>query len=124
MLEEKVRNGAYTNNERVLVPLADIFETADYYTLKLEMPGVTRESLDVMIENNEMEIRGKVSDNSPDNMEVKYSEFSHYDFFRKFSVGNDIDRNKIEATFENGVLTLVLHKLEAVKPKKISINVH
>ena len=41
---------------------------------------------------------------------------------RTFRIGNDIDRNRIDAKLENGILTLVLHKSEAVKPKKIMIN--
>jgi len=122
MLEATITNG-FANNERVIVPLTDIYETPDQYTLKLEMPGVTRESLDILIENNELEIRGTVNGFKPENKELKYSEFTHNNYYRTFSVGNDIDRNKISATFENGVLTLVLQKHEAVKPRKIPVTV-
>ncbi len=124
MLKEMVKTDNYSKDEQVLVPLADIYETADQYTLKLEMPGVTREKLEIMMENDELEIRGEVASYKPENKELKYSEFSHYDYLRRFTVGNDIDRDKINATFENGVLTLVLQKHESVKPKKIAINVH
>jgi len=122
MSEATITNG-YTSNERVMVPLTDIYETPDQYTLKLEMPGVTRDNLDIMIENNELEIKGRVDEFKPEKKDLKYSEFTQYNYYRTFSVGNDIDRNKISATFENGVLTLVLQKLEAVKPRKISVTV-
>lgn len=122
MSEATITNG-FANNEKVIVPLADIYETPDQYTLKLEMPGVTRENLDILIENNELEIRGKVDEFKPQNKELKYSEFTQNNYYRTFSVGNDIDRNKISATFENGVLTLVLQKHEAVKPRKIPVTV-
>jgi HSP20 family protein len=75
----------------------------------------------MVLEN--LEIRGRVPEFKPDNKTLSYSEFSQYDYYRNFTVGNDIDRNKISATFENGVLTLVLQKHEAVKPQKIPITV-
>jgi HSP20 family protein len=84
---------------------------------------VTRDNLDIQIEDNELEIRGTVEEFKPGDKKLTYSEFTQYDYYRSFTVGNDIDRNKINATFENGVLTLVLQKLEAVKPRKITINV-
>jgi HSP20 family protein len=124
MMKEIVKNDNNSRNERVLVPLADIHETADQYTLKLEMPGVIRDKLEITMENDELEIRGSVDPYKPENKELKYSEFSQHDYFRRFTVGNDIDRDKISAAFEDGVLTLVLLKHESVKPRKIAINVH
>jgi HSP20 family protein len=122
-MSELTRTNGFANNDRVMVPLTDIYETTDQYTLKLEMPGVTRENLDILMENNELEIRGKVDEYRPENKELKYSEFTQFNYYRTFSVGNDIDRNKISATFDNGVLTLVLQKHEAVKPRKIPVTV-
>lgn len=124
MASEIVNKENYTKDERFLVPLTDIYETPDQYTLKLEMPGVTKDHLSITMENDEIEIRGEAGDFKPENKELKYSEFCQYDYYRKFTAGNDIDRQKISATFENGVLTLVLQKHEAVKPRKIAINVH
>jgi HSP20 family protein len=124
MANEMVKKENYEKDERVLVPLTDIYETADQYTLKLEMPGVTRDKLEITMENDELEIRGEAETNKPEQMELKYSEFFQYDYYRRFTVSNDIDRQKISATFENGVLTLVLQKHESVKPRKIAINVN
>jgi len=123
MLDQMVRKSNNSRDEYVLVPLTDIYETADQYTLKMEMPGVTRDRLDITMENNELEIRGEVENYKPENKELKYSEFSQHNYYRKYNVGNDIDRNKINAVFENGVLTLILQKHEDVKPKKIPISV-
>lgn len=110
--------------EYLLTPAADIYETKDDYSMMLEMPGVTRENLTITIDNDELEIEGKVSDAAPEGKELKYSEYRLYDFYRKFRVGDDIDRNRIDATLENGVLKLVLHKVEAVKPKKIEVKIN
>jgi len=122
-MDEMVRKGNSPHDEYVMVPLTDIYETEDQYTLKLEMPGVTKDRLDMTMENNELEIRGKLEKYEPEGKELKYAEFAQHDFYRKYNVGNDIDREGIKATLEDGVLTLVLQKLESVKPRKISINV-
>jgi HSP20 family protein len=123
MANGKVKTNNYSQDERVLVPLTDIYHTADEYTLKLEMPGVAKDKLDVTIEDNELEIRGRVDQYAPEQKELKYSEFSQHPYYRKFTVGNDIDKEKITASFEDGVLTLKLQKSEAVKPRKINISV-
>ena len=123
MLDQRVIKSNSSPEEYVLLPLTDIYETADQYMLKMEMPGVLKEKLNIVLENNELEIRGETEKFNPENMELKYSEFSQYNYYRRYNVGNDIDRNRIKATFDNGVLTLELQKQEAVKPKKIAINV-
>ncbi len=123
MFDQRVRKTSTSGDEYVLLPLTDIYETEDQYTLKMEMPGITKDKLEVLLENNELEIRGGAEKHDSEGKELQYSEFSQYDYYRKYNVGDDIDRNGINATFENGVLTLVLKKHEAVKPKRIPINV-
>lgn len=123
MLDTRVIKSAAPQGDYVQVPLTDIYETPDQYTLKMEMPGVVKDRLDITLENNELEIRGETEKYKSEGRERKYSEFTQYDYYRKYDVGDDIDRGGINATFENGVLTLVLQKHEAVKPKKIPVNV-
>ncbi len=105
----------------VLVPSADIYENQNEYVIKADMPGVTRENLEVMIEKNELRIRGKVATENP--ADLKYAEYRLHNYFRSFTVGDSIDREKIQASLENGVLTLTLPKSEAVKPRRIEIKV-
>jgi len=114
----------YNGEECRLVPPSDIFETPDEYSLKLEMPGVMRENLDITLDNDELMIRGRIGGEKEETMELKYSEYTLHDYERKFMVGNDIDRDSIHANLENGVLTLTLRKRESVKPKKIEISTH
>lgn len=111
-----------TENRKVFhTPLADIFATADIYSVKLEVPGVTKENLNVIIEDDELKITAESSIEENEN-DLKYADYSVKNFSRNFRVGNDIDRNRIDAKLENGILTLTLHKSEEVKPKKIAIN--
>jgi len=121
--EKSIKNDNYRSDERVLTPAADIYETKDEYRLKLEMPGVTKDGITVTLDNNELTIEGTINDNVPGNRELKYAEYSLYNYYRKFRVGEDIDRNKIDATLDGGVLTVVLHKSEEAKPRKIDVKV-
>ena len=116
------RNVTYSNGEqkKVYVPLTDISETADMYSLKMEVPGAARENIDIVIEDEELRVTVRaVPEDSEDSL--RYAEFGSRDFYRAFRVGNEIDRNRIEAKLENGVLNIMLSKTEKVKPKKIQI---
>jgi len=102
-------------------PLADIYENDDIYSVKLEMPGIAKENLNIIIEDDELKISAESSREENDK-DLKYAEFGSKNYIRTFRVGGDVDRNRIDAKLENGILTLVLHKNEEVKPKKIMIN--
>ena len=116
------RNVTYANGEqkKVYIPLTDICETPESYSLKMEIPGAGRENIDIVIEDDELRVTVKSADEETEDT-LKYSEFGTRDFYRAFRVGNEIDRNKIEAKLENGVLNILLSKTEKVKPKKIQI---
>lgn len=117
-------NKALNTAARYTVPVADICESADGYILRLEMPGVAKENLQITLDNNELEISGKVEAPAFGNEELRLSEYALHDYYRTFRVGNDIDRNRVEAALENGVLTVQVHKHEEAKPKRIEISVH
>lgn len=116
------RNVTYASGEqkKVYVPLTDICETPDTYSLKMEVPGAARENIDIVIEDDELRVTVKAATEESEES-LKYAEFGSRDFYRAFRVGNEIDRNRIEAKLENGVLNILLSKTEKVKPKKIQI---
>ncbi|MFH0976192.1 MAG: Hsp20/alpha crystallin family protein [Spirochaetota bacterium] len=119
----KIKRDAYNNEENVLVPPVDIYETENEYVIKAEMPGVNKEDVNITLDNNELEINGKINGNLPDEKTLKYSEFNLYNYYRKFNVDDTVDRNALKAGLDNGILTLTLPKREEVKPKKIEIKV-
>jgi len=123
MLNNITTETAKKNAEFYLTPAGDIYETDHNYTLRLEMPGVTKEVLEVTLNNEELEISGKVTNEVPEGKNLRYAEYSLHNYRRKFRIGQEIDRNSISANLENGVLTLTLAKTEAVKPRKIEISV-
>ena len=99
----------------------DIVETGDGVQLMLEMPGVSRDDLDVTLEKRVLTIRGKVHPTAPDKLDLVHAEYGEGDYERSFSMSQDFDPDKIEASLSNGILTLTLPRAEAAKPKKIEV---
>ena len=89
-------------------------------TLKLEMPGVGKNQLDIDVDGNELQITGK---REAARREGTYlmQERPSGTFRQVYTLDDTIDRNKIEASLEAGVLTLNLHRRESEKPRKITI---
>jgi len=119
----KTENGAVTTAEprNFLIPPVDIRETKDGYALEAEMPGVTKDGLEVLLEGNELTIIGRRPKEAT-KAEVLYRESSGRDYRRVFELDPAIDTAKINATIEQGVLTLHLPKAEEVKPRKIVVS--
>jgi len=110
-----------TRPHPVFVPAVDIYESRDSLTLLADMPGVTKEGLNIDLKDNTLTIRGEVKPETEEGRTVLYREYQEGDYFRQFTLSNVIDQNKITAALKNGVLTLVLPKVEKVKPRQIEI---
>lgn len=113
-------NDATQPQRGYLHPPVNVVETKDGYVLEAEMPGVSKDGLEVLLEDNELTIVGHR------NLGVKgaqpiYRESVDRDFRRTFVLDPTIDSGKISAKIDRGVLTLSLPKAEKVKPRKISV---
>ena len=113
-------NDASANERGYLVPPVNIVETKDRFVLEAEMPGVSKEGLEVLLEGNELTIVGRRQTEVP-GAEPVYRESSPRDFRREFVLDPSIDTSKLSATIEQGVLTVTLPKTEKVKPRKIQV---
>jgi len=102
-------------------PDVNIFETENGYTLEAEMPGVTKENLEVTLEGNCLTLVGRRTDAALSGA-VLYRESRPADFRRVFELDPVIDAQQIRAQMHQGVLTLELPKAEAVKPRKIAVD--
>jgi HSP20 family molecular chaperone IbpA len=107
------------NTEFTVIPSVDIIEEKEGYRLIADMPGVTKDSLEVTIDNRDLTITGRVKPS--ENGKPAYSEFEHTLFKRKFVLNEEIDSKGINASLTNGVLVLTLPKSEDVKPRTIQI---
>lgn len=102
-------------------PNVDIVETKDGYVLEAEMPGVTKDGLEVLLEGNELTIVGRRKESPNGTSQLVYRESVDRDFRRVFELDPTIDKARIGAKIENGMLTLDLPKAEQVKPRKITV---
>ena len=109
-----------TQQVRYLTPLANLWETGDGYVLQLEMPGVSKDGLELAVENNELTISGRRAE-SDIKADIVYRESRGFDYRRVFDLDPSIDTSKITAKMEQGILTLTLPKAERVKPRKIAV---
>jgi HSP20 family protein len=115
------RNGENRPTEQFLSPSASVFETGDGYTLQVEMPGVNKEGLEISIENNELTLTGRRSLPSVEGT-LLHKESRRENFRRSFEIDPSIDRERIAAKIDQGVVTLNLPKAEHVKPRKITVS--
>ncbi|MBI5470954.1 MAG: Hsp20/alpha crystallin family protein [Ignavibacteriae bacterium] len=104
-----------------VAPLTDIFETADAYVLKLDMPGASKESINVTMDKDSLVIRGEAQNIFNQSAKVLYSEIQGAVYHRNFNITESVDRNSVDAQFEDGVLTLKLLKKEELKAREIQI---
>jgi HSP20 family protein len=109
------------SQEQYLAPPVDIYETQDGLVVKADLPGVSKETLNVRVENNLLTIRGEATHSTRG--EPIYREYGLINFFRQFELNERVDQSNISAELRHGVLTLKLPKAEEAKPKKIDIKV-
>ena len=119
--QELARQEEQTIPGRYYVPAADIFETDDALTLLLEMPGVTKDNVDVQIENDVLRVEGKIDYAAYKDIEPVYTEYNIGHYARAFTLSNKIDRDAIAARVEDGLLTLTLPKAKEAMPRRITI---
>lgn len=106
-------------------PAADIVETEAAFTVKLDMPGVMPEAIEVTMTGSELSIIGKVMPRRPVAAAgLLHREYGVGDFARTFRLGEGIERGAIIAAYEAGVLTLTLPKADRAKARKINVTIN
>jgi len=104
-------------------PAVDIKEEDDKYILIADIPGVDPQDIDVHMENGILSIKGeRDSELKTENDGFKRIERKHGVFYRRFTMPEGVNADKIEAKSDKGVLTVSIPKQEAVKPRKITVN--
>jgi HSP20 family molecular chaperone IbpA len=104
-----------------LVPHVDICEDKESVTLYADLPGVAKDGLDVHIDKDTLQIYGRRAALTASKTGGNYTEMPARDYYRAFTIGEEVDREHISAQLTNGVLKVVLPKSERAKPKKIDI---
>ena len=101
----------------------DIYEKEGTLYMVCDMPGVDENVIEISLENDVLTLKGSQKNEVPEGCELIYQEYETGIYERSFTLSDEIDREKIKAKINNGVLKLELHKAEKAKPKKIEIKV-
>lgn len=100
----------------------DVAEQDEGFIVKASIPGVAPEDVEITLSDNVLTIKGEVKEESQIDQEHYHLRERRYgQFMRAITLPAQVDADKIEATSENGVLTLNLPKAEAIKPKRIAV---
>ena len=115
------RKGSNNSSSRAATPAVDIFEDADGITLLADMPGVSRENLEVRLDGDTLAIEGKVSIAAPEGMRALWAEVNVPRFQRKFTLSRELDAGRIQANLKDGVLSLRIPKQAHAQPRRIDV---
>jgi HSP20 family protein len=120
-LNQIEKNKALDTAPSYVSPLVDIYETKDAYVLQADMPGVNKQGLEVLLEDNALTIVGHRAP-TPSAGDSIVRETNGNDYRRVFELDPAIDTAQIKAQMDQGVLTLDLPKAERVKPRRILVS--
>ena len=105
-------------------PPLDVYEDEHSITLKIEVPGISEEDIDIRIENNTLTVHGERKFEKEEKEEnYRRLERRYGSFTRTFTLPNAVDQESVQADYEKGVLKIKLAKKEEAKPKQIKVNV-
>ena len=102
-------------------PRTNLYDLGDHLEMKLEVPGIEKEALNIRVQGNYLEISGSRKSDAPEGYTSHRVERGATGFTRSFTLPSDVDTGKVEAHLTNGVLALTLPKVEAAQPKLITI---
>ena len=112
--------GEFTHEGTYFSPAVDIFETERELVLLADIPGVDAEHVEIDLRDDTLTILGRVPSES-ETGQALLSEYKTGNYFRTFRINEVVDRSKITASISDGVLKLVLPKVEKAVPRKIPI---
>jgi HSP20 family protein len=104
-----------------VTPSTDIFETPDAYVLKIDLPGCMKDAIKVTMEHGTMTVKAKVESYHREGGSLLFNELKTPTYYRAFNMADGIDRQSIDAQYDDGVLTVKLLKKEETKAKEIEI---
>jgi HSP20 family protein len=123
VFEDTFGPGQALRNDTGAISLAlDVVEKEDGFVIKASVPGIDPDDLDISLTNDVLTIRGEMKADTEIDEEHYHLRERHYgSFMRSVTLPVPVQSDKVDAAYENGVLTLTLPKAEEVRPKKIAI---
>ncbi len=109
-------------SNRTWMPPVDIQETEEAFVLSAELPGLTKKDIEISIENSTLRLSGERKfERNVDKENYHRVERAYGSFSRSFSLPSQIDAEKVDANFKDGVLTITIPKAEHARPRRIAI---
>jgi HSP20 family molecular chaperone IbpA len=106
----------------VMLPPADVYEEAEGITLQLDMPGVSKDRLNLTADKNALTIEGTAQIDLPQGMEALYADVRSTFYRRSFVLSDELETERTEATLKDGVLTVRIPKRAEVRPRRIEVS--
>jgi HSP20 family protein len=103
-------------------PRTNLYDNGDHFVVVAEVPGLTKNDIELKIQGNYLELSGSRKSETPEGYKIHRTESAAATFTRSFTIPADVDVDKVDASLKDGLLTLKLPKAEAAKPKQISIS--
>lgn len=111
---------AATRSTRI-VPAVDVFEDTQGITLYADLPGVSRERLEVRVQDSNLTIDAEAVVPMPAGLRLQHGEIRHPCYSRAFALSPDFDVSRIDAQLRDGVLKLTIPRRDAAKPRRIEV---
>ena len=118
------RQEAGRQETQAMMPRVDVLEDDTGITLLADMPGVSKDSLEIKVEGDSLSIEGAVTAATPQAMEASYAELRVPRYRRSFTLSRELDIARVDAQLRDGVLTLRIPKQEQAQPRRISVKVN
>jgi|KBSSwiStaDraftv2_1062776.scaffolds.fasta_scaffold1596849_2 HSP20 family molecular chaperone IbpA len=113
--------GRAANAESTLRPAVDIFETDEGITLQADMPGVSKERLNVRVEGTNLLVEGEIAITRQEEMQALYADVRSATYRRSFLLSGELESSRIEANLKDGVLTVRIPKRAELRPRRIEV---
>ena len=107
----------------VLRPPVNIFEDAGGITLEADMPGVSKDRLQLKVDSDSLLVEGDIHFDVPEGMQALHADVRATRYSRSFALSRELDAEGIDASLKDGVLTLRIPKRAEVRPRKIEVRV-
>ncbi len=115
------RQAGTQRSESAMRPAVDVLETAEGITLYADMPGVSKEHLNLQVEGNTLIVEGELQVRMPEQMEALYADVRSTVYRCSFVLSPELENNRIEASLKDGVLTVRIPKRTELRARRIEV---
>lgn len=113
-----------SRDEAVLSPPVDVVEDATGITLYADLPGVSKDKLQLRVEGDQLIVEGELALPLPQGMQAHHAEVRVSRYRRAFTLSKELDADKVDAELSQGLLRVCIPKAEHAQPRKIAVRIN